>query len=280
MKKILNKIVMNILILTILLVCCIFSVHVVFFPQTITYADTEYSENIRNEKSSIAHDEKLKENSQKTLDCVFNNQVKTTKGLYPNYQTDIDFKLDEVSVILTEKSSKEGFDENIFLNIQNIERIEGKETPTEADLNNNLYRQILTIKLKHGGEENVFTAITELQNLEEVLVAEPLYEFTPCDDYVPNDPFYTQGEQWGLNEIYGIHAAKAWDIYNDNRILDTVKIGIFENGIQSDHPDLTVGNGNIESDSAGSEHGTHVAGIIGANINNNIGIAGIAPVEI
>ena len=280
MKKILNKIVMNILILTILLVCCIFSVYVVFFPQTITYADTEYSENIRNEKSSIAHDEELKENSQKTLDCVFNNQVKTTKGLYPNYQTDIDFKLDEVSVILTEKSSKEGFDENIFLNIQNIERIEGKETPTEADLNNNLYRQILTIKLKHGGEENVFTAITELQNLEEVLVAEPLYEFTPCDDYVPNDPFYTQGEQWGLNEIYGIHAAKAWDIYNDNRILDTVKIGIFENGIQSDHPDLTVGNGNIESDSAGSEHGTHVAGIIGANINNNIGIAGIAPVEI
>lgn len=48
MKKILNKIVMNILILTILLVCCIFSVYVVFFPQTITYADTEYSENIRN----------------------------------------------------------------------------------------------------------------------------------------------------------------------------------------------------------------------------------------
>lgn len=34
-----------------------------------------------------------------------------------------------MSVILTETSSKEGFDENVFLNVQNIERIDGKETP-------------------------------------------------------------------------------------------------------------------------------------------------------
>lgn len=281
MKKILKNKFISMLIVSLWLVCCMLSVYGIFFPQNITYASTdEYGENRCYENASIAYDETLKENSQRTLSYVFNDQVKTTKSLHSDYQTNINFKLDEVSVILTETSSKEGFDENVFLNVQNIERIDGKETPTEADLNNNLYRQILTIKLEQGGEDKVFSAITELQNLEEVLVAEPLYEFIPYDDYVPNDPYYTQGEQWGLDDTYGIQASDAWDIYNDNRTLDTIKIGIFEDGIQLDHPDLTVGNSNFEPSNAKSEHGTHVAGIIGAKINNNIGIAGIASTEI
>ncbi|MCX7925686.1 MAG: S8 family serine peptidase [Fimbriimonadales bacterium] len=98
----------------------------------------------------------------------------------------------------------------------------------------------------------------------------------------PNDPSY--GQQYGLTRI---QANLAWDIWQPQR---TVYIAIIDTGIDSNHPDLTnkmrrhaggaiygyntLSNNTNALDDNG--HGTHCAGIAAAEINNGVGIAGVA----
>ena len=98
----------------------------------------------------------------------------------------------------------------------------------------------------------------------------------------PNDPGY--GQQYGLTRI---QANLAWDIWQPQR---TVYIAIIDTGIDSNHPDLTNkmrrhANGavygynplnNTTNALDDNGHGTHCAGIAAAEINNGIGIAGVA----
>ena len=119
--------------------------------------------------------------------------------------------------------------------------------------------------------------------------------------YTPNDP--SSNWQWGLQAI---DAYAAWDITTGSR---TVVVGELDTGIDWNHPDLTANmwndsqgyhgynfindnhipmDDNINSyDDAGTwiastytYHGTHVAGVIGALINNGIGVAGMAQVQL
>lgn len=98
----------------------------------------------------------------------------------------------------------------------------------------------------------------------------------------PNDPYFSQ--QYGLTRI---QANLAWDLWQPQR---TVYIAIIDTGIDSNHPDLTnkmrrhtngavygynfVSNTTNAADDNG--HGTHCAGIAAAEINNSLGIAGVA----
>ena len=98
----------------------------------------------------------------------------------------------------------------------------------------------------------------------------------------PNDPRYSQ--QYGPQRI---QANLAWDIWQPQR---TVYIAIIDTGIDSNHPDLTnkmrrhtngavygwntLNNTTNALDDNG--HGTHCAGIAAAEINNGVGIAGVA----
>lgn len=78
----------------------------------------------------------------------------------------------------------------------------------------------------------------------------------------------------------GIRAEAAWDITRGNQ---NVRVGVMEEGIDGGHEDLTgrVVQGNFTpGPGANLDHGTHVAGIIGAISNNNQGIAGVAQVSI
>src|SRR5438093_2685928 len=103
--------------------------------------------------------------------------------------------------------------------------------------------------------------------------------------FVPNDPYYSTKypttkygdiSQWAPQFI---GAPQAWDsTLGDPSIV----IAIVDTGIDADHPDLAGGKvvltknyvkGERASDSFG--HGTHVAGIAAANIDNGTGIAGI-----
>ena len=97
---------------------------------------------------------------------------------------------------------------------------------------------------------------------------------------VPNDPNWTI--QWGPQKI---EADWAWNTtIGDSSVL----VAIIDTGIDDTHPDLAdnyvplgydwVNEDNYPIDDNG--HGTHCAGIVAAEINNGVGIAGVANVSI
>ncbi len=162
------------------------------------------------------------------------------------------------------------------------------------------------------GEVDV--ACDALNALADVEFAEPDYVVHPTD--LPNDEYFPR--QWGLDnegqrilgrpgyEDADIDAPEGWQIVPGS--ADFV-IAIVDTGVNYTHPDLAAniwtnpdeipGNG-IDDDNNGyiddvhgwdfynsdndpsdpSDHGTHVAGIIGAERDNGIGVAGVlSPVQ-
>lgn len=92
----------------------------------------------------------------------------------------------------------------------------------------------------------------------------------------PNDP--SVPSQWGLAEV---GAPAAWDVTLGS---NQVTVAIVDSGVDASHPDLRdqllpgydfVNNDADSADDNG--HGTRMAGIIGAEASNGIGITGLAP---
>jgi len=119
--------------------------------------------------------------------------------------------------------------------------------------------------------------------------------------FVPNDPYYST-DQWGLAEI---NVSAAWDFTHGSK---DVVVAVIDTGIDYTHIDLAA---NMWKDKAGHYgydfwdndndpmddningyegtqwvpnlqiyHGTHVAGVVGAVMDNGIGIAGVAQVKL
>ncbi|MGH7794637.1 MAG: S8 family peptidase, partial [Candidatus Binatia bacterium] len=161
------------------------------------------------------------------------------------------------------------------------------------------------IKLRRG--VSVEEAINLYQQDPNVLYAEPNYILKTT--LTPNDPRYATGEMWGLNNFgqsggtpdADIDAPEAWNkATGDSNVI----VAIIDSGIDYNHPDLAAnmfrneadcntngidddGNGYI-NDCYGidthnndsnpmddNNHGTHVAGTIGAKGNNGVGVVGI-----
>lgn len=96
----------------------------------------------------------------------------------------------------------------------------------------------------------------------------------------PNDPNYSNANQWSL---FQIQAEDAWDISTGDA---GVVVAVTDNAINVDHPDLTskmvagwdaAENDNDPRPCGGNNgfHGSHVSGIVGADTDNNLGIASI-----
>lgn len=119
---------------------------------------------------------------------------------------------------------------------------------------------------------------------------------------LPNDPLLS--EQWALLGDHGIHPGAQWPY---PAAEPPVIVALIDTGVDFNHPDLSgifwtnpgeiagngvdddgngyiddlhgwnfLGNTPVISNSQEDLHGTHIAGIIAANTNNHIGIAGIA----
>jgi len=148
------------------------------------------------------------------------------------------------------------------------------------------------VKLPPG--KSIDEAITEYENTPDVLYVSPNYRISILA--VPDDPLYCQ--EWGMEKI---QVAGAWDRSTGST---DVLIAVLDTGIDYTHPDLSAniwsnageipgnhidddGNGYVDdrtgwdffSDTADpmdqNGHGTACAGIIAAQGNNGIGIAGV-----
>ncbi|WP_242928293.1 S8 family peptidase [Pontibacter vulgaris] len=154
-------------------------------------------------------------------------------------------------------------------------------------------------------------ALSKLKGAAEIEYAEPNYIYTHTA--TSSDPYFTNGSLWGMYgdasspaNQYGSQAAEAWA--GGNTGAASVVVGIIDEGIQYTHPELAAnvwtnpydpidgvdndGNGYIDDthgwDFDGNnnevydggdrgsldDHGTHVAGTIGA-ANNGTGVVGV-----
>jgi thermitase len=124
-------------------------------------------------------------------------------------------------------------------------------------------------------------ALAYLRGRQDVLYAAPNHIVHLLS--TPNDTYY-------LSDQYGpaiMKADRAWGIWNPQA---SVTIAVVDTGVDSTHPDLTnkilrdaqgvvgynalIGSRDTALDDFG--HGTHCAGIAAAQVNNGIGVAGIA----
>lgn len=166
------------------------------------------------------------------------------------------------------------------------------------------------VKIPEG--KNVENLVKELKKDPSVEFVQPNYKYYPAS--IPNDPYFNY--LWGLNNtgIYGyedvdIDYPEALDSFQTSSNPNTTTVAVIDTGIDINHPDLAnniwknpneIPNNNIDDDKNGyiddingwdfyhfdntvfdvldfDDHGTHVAGTLAAEINNGIGVSGVAP---
>jgi len=157
--------------------------------------------------------------------------------------------------------------------------------PLISNLNNNkningINEQIgfYTLKIKDGISIEQASKFLEKDN--SVIYAEPMYIHYPLDDpqALPNDP--SIAAQYYLDNI---RAKEAWELPGDVGKGDAnTLVGIVDSGFDLSHQDLTNKHtnrydiGDNDTDLGGDPHGTRVVGAAFAEVNNSIGIAGVA----
>lgn len=171
-----------------------------------------------------------------------------------------------------------------------------------------LARGVFVIELAAG--RSVAQALQVLQGHPGVDYAEPDYWVEAAE--VADDPAFADGSLWGMygedtsphRNRFGSGAAEAWRAGHVG--ARRVHVGVLDEGVKLDHPDLAGntwinpaevhngvdddGNGYVDDlhgwdfrnhdatvyDGRADDHGTHVAGTIGALGGNGIGVAGVS----
>lgn len=195
------------------------------------------------------------------------------------------------------------------------ESTEGQRNAALAALSANVVERIHTNAMKKRGDKdgvflirtslNAVNAINKGKSDNTIEFIEPNYVYQHTA--LTNDTYFANGSLWGLgntSSVYGSDAATAWAAGKTGS--RSVYVGIIDEGVMNTHEDLganfgvnpfeTAGNGvdddgngliddvygwdfdgnnNSIFDGATDDHGTHVAGTIGALSNNGKGVVGV-----
>ncbi|HJP83428.1 MAG TPA: S8 family peptidase [Fimbriimonadaceae bacterium] len=118
---------------------------------------------------------------------------------------------------------------------------------------------------------SVTDAIAYYQSFPNVVRAEPNFERSLT--YAPNDPEFPS-----QHALVQTRITEAWDI---SKGRSSVVVAVIDNGVDSHHPDLigklVPGWDFVQNDSdptANSNHGTHTTGLVAAQVDNGVGVAG------
>ncbi|MCQ2285774.1 MAG: S8 family serine peptidase [Bacteroidales bacterium] len=167
-----------------------------------------------------------------------------------------------------------------------------------------------TLTISFTEQDKVDEFIAELEQFEQIEYAEKRV-LKHLSDFTPNDPYFTSqcggyslDLKWHLDMIY---AEAAWGLQKGS---SSVKVAVVDNAVYGAHEDLGISSSNLctvkgtisgyyitnISYSTGSanpptsvgqtasqynedpyewSHGTHCAGLVGAKLNNGVGVASI-----
>lgn len=137
------------------------------------------------------------------------------------------------------------------------------------------------VKIEASSPEEIKAGCNLLEALEWVTAALPITASKTAPQSTPNDPF--DGAQWDELDPDGkeywletVEARRAWDY---SEYYSPVTLGVVDCGFRVNHPDLAGKIGFTgffqKLINSPNPHGTHVAGIIAAERDNGIGIAGL-----
>ncbi len=206
----------------------------------------------------------------------------TSQTIYKDYQDGIiifQLKVDKSFKIFPSQGGEVAFKSVPLLNKMNSKYKFEKVIQLYPNHQNELLERTYQINFLDPHKIDQF--IKELAAFNEIEYAErkELHHTT----LTPNDPGYTNSTNNGQWALFQINAAQAWDISTGSS--GTV-VAVTDNAININHPDLInkmlPGHDAVDNDSdpspCGSNdgfHGSHVSGIVGAESNNNLGIASI-----
>jgi len=131
------------------------------------------------------------------------------------------------------------------------------------------------------------------------LSAHPLVRFAECDEILraygefdPNDPgfddcwyHFNDGAGWWVADI-DVNSPEAWDVETG---ASSIIVAILDNGVEQDHPDINQVTPGEDMTTFGGfgwtggpifeydNHGTPVAGLVSAIMNNGLGSVGVCP---
>ncbi len=199
----------------------------------------------------------------------------TIEKIYCDATLEQNFSEDEILIVLNKEASR---DLDINISFSGIEYEQFEDLTSSYNTTEEIsedFRRIYKITLTNFNKKKVLDTIKELEKIEYIYSAEPNYYDKVSS--IPND--YSETSQYAIDMM---ELDNMWDFSTGSR---EIKVGIIDTGINGDHLDLEANinfelSKNFSSDFTDplddvEGHGTHIAGIVGAVGNNNIGITGV-----
>lgn len=210
--------------------------------------------------------------------------------IYADLSSDRTFADDRVMVIMARdthssirKYVTSNFSEIDVTHLEDLTAING-DINSKPYINEDEYRQILTLKLKKTGKNEVIKAIQKLEKRKDVYYVGPAYtDITPKTCMIPNDPYYLtpiDGSNHSQSTYFNqISLPQAWDKTTGSK---DVKVGIIEEGFNFSNMEDILDNVAYQWNFADNSsnmvidgHATACASIIAAIGNNGMGMTGV-----